>query len=134
VSSRIDRLLGAIPLASIVLWLAIVQMWETVGRKSPTIFTDELEWTQLSRAIAEEGHPARRGVPIFFKTLYVYLIAPAWWIGNTATAYDVAKYVGAVTMALTAIPAYLLARRFVSKPTALVAAAASICVPSLAYA
>jgi hypothetical protein len=134
VSSRIDRLLGAIPLASILLWLAIVQMWETVGRKTPTIFTDELEWTQLSRAIAEDGHPARRGVPIFFKSLYVYLIAPAWWIGDTATAYDAVKYINAVTMALTAIPAYLLVRRFVSKPTALAAAAASICVPGLAYA
>jgi hypothetical protein len=134
VSSRIDRLLGAIPLASIVLWLAILQMWETVGRKTPTIFTDELEWTQLSRAIAEDGHPARRGVPIFFKSLYVYLIAPVWWLGDTASAYDAAKYVNAVTMALTAIPAYLLARRFVSKPAALAAAAATISVPSLAYA
>jgi hypothetical protein len=131
---RIDRLLGAIPLASILLWLAIVQMWDTVGRKSPTLFTDELEWTQISRAIAATGHPARRGEPIFFKTLYVYLIAPVWWIHDTATAYDAAKYLNAAVMALTAIPAYLLVRRYTSKPTALVAAAATICVPAMVYA
>jgi hypothetical protein len=49
-------------------------------RHSPWLFTDELEWSQLSRAIASTGHAARRGEPHFFESLYSYLIAPAWWI------------------------------------------------------
>ena len=52
--------------------------------KTPWVFTDELEWTQISRAIAETGHAARRGEPIFFKSLYAYLIAPFWAIDSTA--------------------------------------------------
>jgi hypothetical protein len=132
-ASRLDRLLGAIPLASVVVWLALVQMVEAVGRKTPTIFTDELEWTQISRAIADDGHPARRGAPIFFKSLYVYLLAPVWWIHDTATAYDAAKYLNAGVMSLAAIPAYLLARRYVSRGAALAVAAATISIPSMAY-
>ena len=45
-------------------------------RKTPWIFTDELEWTQISRSIASTGHAARRGDPIYFKSLYAYVIAP----------------------------------------------------------
>jgi hypothetical protein len=132
-ASWVDRLLGAIPLASVVVWLALVQMVEAVGRKTPTIFTDELEWTQISRAIADHGHPARRGAPIFFKSLYVYLLAPVWWIRDTATAYDAALYLNATVMSLAAIPAYLLARRYVSKGASLAVAAATISIPSMAY-
>jgi len=132
--SWLDRLLAAIPLASIVVWLALVQMVETVGRKSPTIFTDELEWTQISRSIADEGHPARRGAAISFKTLYVYLLAPVWWIHDTASAYDAAKYLNVAVMCLAALPAYALARRLVSKPAALVVAAATIATPGMVYA
>ena len=32
-------------------------------RKTPRVFTDELQWAQLSRGIAETGHAARRGEP-----------------------------------------------------------------------
>ena len=51
--------------------------------KTPWVFTDELEWTQISRSIESTGHAARRGEPIFFKSLYAYLIAPFWWIHST---------------------------------------------------
>ena len=56
------------------------------------------------------GHAARRGEPIFFKSLYAYLIAPFWWIHSTETAYAAIKYVNAVVMTLAAVPTYLLAR------------------------
>ena len=132
--SLLDRLLSAIPLASIVVWLALVGMFETVGRKSPTIFTDELEWAQISRSIADDGHPARRGAAISFKTLYVFLLAPVWWIHDTAAAYDAAKYLNVAVMCLAAVPAYALARRLVSKPAALIVAAATIATPAMVYA
>src|SRR4029077_20913218 len=57
-----DRLLAAIPLANVYGWLFVVYFWESWGHITPWLFTDELEMTQLSRAIAGTGHPARRGI------------------------------------------------------------------------
>src|SRR6266567_333380 len=93
--------------------LLSVLFWEASVRKSPTIFTDELEWTDISRAIAHTGHAARRGEPIEFKSLYAFLIAPAWWLHSTASAYAAIKYLNTVVMAAAAIPVYLLARTLV---------------------
>ena len=70
----------SLALALVVLVFYAVEAWT---RKTPWIFTDELEWTQISRSIASTGHAARRGEPIYFKSLYAYLIAPFWWIHST---------------------------------------------------
>jgi len=58
-----DRLLAAVPLASIYVWLCIVYAFEAWRRVTPWLFTDELEMTQISRSIAATGHSARRGQP-----------------------------------------------------------------------
>ena len=130
----LDRFLAAIPPAVVALALLALFLWESGARKTPTIFSDELEWTQISRAIAATGHAARRGQPISFKSLYAFLIAPAWWIHSTATAYAVAKAIGTVAMCLTAVPVYLTARLLVPARAALLAAFASICTSALFYA
>jgi hypothetical protein len=129
----LDRALSAIPLASIVIWLGALYVFESVWRRTPTLFSDEMKWTQLSRAISDTGRAAQRGAPASFGSLYSYLIAPAWWAGDTGSGYDLAKYISMLAMAAAAIPAYLLARRLVSKPAALFVAAASIAIPSMAY-
>ena len=108
----------------------LVEAWT---RKTPWIFTDELEWTQISRSIASTGHAARRGQPLYFKSLYAYVIAPFWWIHSTSTAYAAIKYANALIMSLAAIPTYLLARMLVSRRTAVVVAVASVAVPAMAY-
>lgn len=130
----LDRFLAAIPPAVVALALLSLFLWQAGARKTPTIFSDELEWTQISRAIADTGHAARRGEPISFKSLYAFLIAPTWWIHSTHTAYAVAKYLGVVAMCLTAVPVYLTARLLVAPRAALIAAFASICTSALFYA
>jgi hypothetical protein len=131
----LDRALAAIPVASIVIWLSLVYMWESLGRSTPTVFIDELKWAQLSRGVAATGRAMQRGHDAPFGSLLSYVIAPAWWLGDTAQAYDAAKYITVVVMCLAAVPAYLLARRLLdSKPLALAVAAASISIPSMAYA
>jgi hypothetical protein len=132
--SFVDRVLGAMPvvaLACVVLVFYAVEAWT---RKTPWIFTDELEWTQLSRSIAETGHAARRGQPIYFKSLYAWVIAPFWWIHSTTTAYAAIKYANAVLMCLAAVPAYLLARMLVSRTGAVLVAVGSVAIPGMAYA
>jgi hypothetical protein len=130
----VDRLLAAIPLIVLAIAVLVFYAVEAWSRKTPWIFTDELEWTQLSRSIADTGHAARRGQPIYFKSLYAYVIAPFWWIHSVPAAYAAIKYANAVIMALTAVPAYLLARMLVSRRGAVVVALGSVAVPGMAYA
>jgi hypothetical protein len=130
----LDRYLAVFPVVVAALALLALLFWEASSRRTPTIFSDELEWTQISRAIASTGHAARRGQPISFKSLYAFLIAPAWWLHSTGAAYAVIKYVNTVVMALAAIPTFLLARMLVPKRPATIAAIASLCTTALYYA
>ena len=122
-----------IPIVGIALAVLTFYGVEAWLRKTPWLFTDELEWTQISRAIEETGHAARRGDPIFFKSLYAFLIAPFWAIHSTETAYAAIKYMNAVVMTLAAVPTYLLARMMLSKRASLVVALLAVCIPGMAY-
>src|SRR5581483_4192883 len=132
--SALDRFLAAVPYAVGALALLSLLAWQAAIRKSPTIFGDELEWTQISRAIAATGHAARRGEPIGFKSLYPYLIAPFWRIDSTSSAYDAIKYANTLLMALAAVPTYFLARLLVPARAAVVTALAVLCTTALYYA
>ena len=132
--SRLDQTLALLPLALLYLLAASLYAWQASKRMSPTIFSDEIEFTQISRSIAETGRAARLGEPYGFQTLYTFLVAPAWWIDDTKTAWEAAKLVGALVMSTTLFPAYGLARLVVSRPWALFAAAGAVAIPPLAYA
>ena len=101
----------------------------------PTTFTDELELTQLARAIADTGEPARRGIPYpGLASLVAYVLAPVWWLGSVSASYAAAKLMLVLAMTATIFPAYGLARMVVPKWYALAAAGAAVAVPALAYA
>ena len=128
--ARVERL---IPLVGAYLLLATFYAWQAWRRETPTIFTDELETTQISRAIADTGHAMRRGEPYGFTSLVPYLTAPFWWIHPVASAYETIKTVQAFVMAAAIFPAYLLARRVVTPGWALFAAVGTIAAPALSY-
>lgn len=128
------RFFAVLPAVGIAFAAITFYCFEAWTRKTPWVFTDELEWSQISRAIATTGHAARRGQPIFFKSLYAYVIAPCWWIHSTASAYTAIKYVNAVVMSLAAVPTYLLARMYVSRRAAVTVAVLSIAIPGMSYA
>ncbi len=130
----LDRALEALPLVLGYILLCCLYAWQASRHDSPTIFTDELEFAQISRSIAETGESARRGAPYGVQTLYSYLVAPAWWIDDTASAYEAAKFIGVLVMTATIFPAYALARTIVSRPWALGAAVAAAAIPALSYA
>ena len=132
-STIADRLLAAVPLASIYLWLSIVYVFEAWKRVTPWLFTDELETTQIARAIAATGHPARRGQPYHHHTLYTYLLAPVWLIDNVASAYSGVKYLDVLVMTSVLFPTYFMARLVVRRGWALFAAVGAAAIPSLAY-
>lgn len=129
----LDRFIAAVPVATLALAVLGFYYWQAWAQKTPWIFTDELEWTQIARSIADTGQAARRGDPIGFKSLYPYLIAPWWWLSSTGTAYAAVKYFNATLMTATAVPVYLLARMLVPRRTALVVALASVCTSAMYY-
>ena len=128
------RVEGVLPLVGAYLLLATLYSWQAWRRETPTIFSDELELTQISRAIADTGEPARRGDPYGFSSLVPWLTAPFWWLHPVANAYEAIKTVQAFVMAAAVFPAYLLARRVVTVPWAYFAAIATIAAPALSYA
>ena len=128
------RAITAAPAVGAALVVVVFYLVEAALRKTPWVFTDELEWTQISRAIASTGHAARRGQPVFFKSLYAYLIAPAWWVRSTATAYALIKGLNALVMSLAALPSYLLARMLLPRRAAVAVAALTIAIPAMSYA
>ncbi|HXG77262.1 MAG TPA: glycosyltransferase family 39 protein [Gaiellaceae bacterium] len=126
------RAQGALPVLVLYFAFAALYAWQASRHPVPTIFTDELELTQLSRAIAETGEPARRGEP-YPASLVAYLLAPVWWLGSAADGYAAAKLVLVLAMTATIFPAYGLARLVVPRWPALAAAAAATAAPALAY-
>ena len=129
----LSRFLSAVPLLVVYFGLAALYAWQASRRPVPTIFTDELELTQLARSIAETGEPARRGEPYGLATLVAYALAPVWWLGSTTASWAAAKLILVLAMTATVFPAYGLARMVVPKWYALAAAGGSVAVPALAY-
>jgi hypothetical protein len=128
-----DRLLAALPLLTIYIWLSFLYGWEAWGHVTPWLNGDELETAQISRAIAETGEPARRGVPYPVHALYPYVLAPVWWIDDVGNAYFAAKYLNVLLMTSALFPAYALARMVVSRPWAYFAAIGTVTIPALYY-
>lgn len=129
----VSRLLATVPILSLYLWLCVLYGWEASGHVTIWLNSDELETAQLSRAVAETGETARRGVPYPSHALYPYVLAPVWWIQDVGQAYGVAKLLNVLLMTSVVFPAYGLARMVVSKPWALFAAAGAGVIPALYY-
>ena len=122
-------------IAGIVALSALVRAVISVGAVSPWVLPDELVYSDLARSIAAGGRPAVRGVPVFgWGEVYPTFVAPVWaLVDDRYVAYHAALVVGAVLMSLAAVPAYLLARLFVSRTPSLLVAALTVLVPSLSY-
>jgi hypothetical protein len=131
--SILDRLFAAYPLLLAYLVLLILYAWQTTKHSTPWNFTDELKWAMLSRSIAHTGHGMLQGTPAAAGSLYAYFLAPAWWAGATGPSYAAAKYLNAVVMAASLVPAYALGRLYLPRIPAVFAALATASIPALAY-
>ena len=133
--ARLVRIPDAAWLAAIVTVSAVARAWLARGMPAPFVFVDELIYSELARSLAETGSFAVRGVPTSgYSTLYPALLAPAYLLfDNLTTAYGAARAANSVAMSLVAVPAWLLTRRVVDRPLALLAAVLAVAVPSMAY-
>ncbi len=103
---------------------------------APWIMVDELVYSELAKSLGAGGHFLLRGESTTgYGLVYPALLSPAWAaFHRVPQAYAAAKAINAVVVSLAAVPAYLLARRVLSAPYALVAAALAMSVPTLLFA
>ena len=126
------------PLVSLALLVGLSTLFRAsigMGVPSPWILPDEILYSELAKSMGDGGPPAVRGVTAFgWGVVYPALVAPAWAVfADPFWAYHAALAINALVMSSAAIPAYLLARLFVSSRVSLAVAALTVLVPSMAY-
>lgn len=104
------------------------------GRVAPTVFADELTYGRLAQNIADGLGKSFQGLPSSQRTLYPYVVAPAWVVLDGVAAYRAALAINAVVMTSVVVPTFLLARSVARFRIALAAAAAAALVPSMTWA
>ncbi|HKD31947.1 MAG TPA: glycosyltransferase family 39 protein, partial [Gaiellaceae bacterium] len=142
-AARAVRVQNAVAVVPVWVWLTMIAACSTIartiiGRRSPApwIFDDELIYAKLAQSFASSGSFAVRGVHglLGYGPGYPLLIAPAYAVfGDAAHAYAAAKGLNSLLMSLSAVPAYLIARRVLGTSLSLVAAGLAVVIPSLAY-
>ncbi len=133
-----DRLRAVPPwgwLAAIVLASFLLRAWLARGMLGPFIMVDELVYSELAKSFADSLSFTVREVPTRgYGVVYPVSIAPAYALfDRVPDAYAALKTINSLLMSLAAVPAYLLARRVVRAPLALVAALLAVAIPSMVY-
>jgi Dolichyl-phosphate-mannose-protein mannosyltransferase len=133
ISTRPPR--GAwLPLVAIYLGAIAYHAVQSLGHRTPSVFTDELLFAKLAQSVAGGDGFVLRGDTFFFPAPVAVLIqAAAWLLPDGETAYEAAKILNAVVMAAGVFPAYWLARQLVTRRSSLVVAAAAVVAPGLLY-
>jgi hypothetical protein len=134
--AREQRLAAGVAVSGIVVASSLLQYFFARQARGPWIMVDELIYSELAKSIASTGHLLIRGhAEAGYGFVYPALISPAWLFAHSnPSAYAAAKAINAVAISLTAVPAYLLARRVARTGLALTAAALTVAVPSTLYA
>jgi dolichyl-phosphate-mannose-protein mannosyltransferase len=102
--------------------------------ETPRIFYDELIYMEAAASLAEGEGLQVRDEPYAYGLGYPTILAPLVAIaGDRETAYTLAKLLNALLFALTAVPAYLVARRLLGPWPSIGVAALSVAVPSTVY-
>jgi hypothetical protein len=106
---------------------------QALRRSNPWIFPDEVRYTEFARAVAETGIGSVAGERPTAGALQSYLLAPAWLFDDPGTSFAVAKLIQVCAFCVTAVPVYLLARRFTSRHLSIAAAASTLLLPAAFY-
>jgi hypothetical protein len=123
-----------IPLAAIYVAAVAYHAVQSLGHRTPAVFTDELLFAKLAQSLAAGDGFVLRGETFFFPAPVAVLIqALAWLLPDASTAYEVAKILNAAVMATAVFPAYWLARQLTSRRGALLVAVAAAAAPGLLY-
>ncbi len=103
------------------------------ARVVPDGFIDELTYGRVAQNLAAGDGFTYQGLSPGYRSLYPYMIAPAWALLDGSAAYHAALAINAAVMNLVVFPAYAIARRVALFGWALAAAAAAALTPSMVW-
>jgi hypothetical protein len=134
--SGVTSLTAVVGLTAIVSVAAGVRVLLVRAETEPKVFGDEVIYTELAKNIAQHGMPLLRGqFEVGYSVFYPLFISPAYRLASDgAAAFAAVKTMNAVGMALTAVPAYALARRVLPSGWSLGVAGLVVLEPWMAYA
>jgi Dolichyl-phosphate-mannose-protein mannosyltransferase len=102
---------------------------------APRILTDELRYTLATASLVDGDGLEIRGEEYGYGPVYPVLLAPLLAVSSDReAAYPLFKLLNALLFALTAVPAYLLARRLLPPWWSAGVAALAVAIPSTVYA
>lgn len=140
VRARAAARVAAIPtwlvLGALVLVSSVFRYVLARRNPAPWAIPDELIYAEFAKSFAASGEFAIREATGLagFGPVYPLLLVPAYRVfSNLAQAYAAAKATNCVLMSFAAVPTYLLARRLLARPLALLAAVFALAIPSMAY-
>jgi hypothetical protein len=124
-----------IALTVVVSLAAALRMVLDRGSTVPRVFGDELIYSGIGKSLALHAKPLVRGdLDIGHSLFYPLFVSPAYkWAADGAHAFTDIKVANSIAMALTAVPAYYLARRVLTHGWSLGVAALTVAVPWMAY-
>jgi hypothetical protein len=123
-----------VALGGVFLAAALYHWLQSLGHRTPAVFTDELLFSELSRSFASGGGFVVRGEHLFFPAFLPSLLqAPAWLAASTPLAYALAKAINTLLMCSAALPAYWLAQRMLRPAHALAVAVATVAGAGMLY-
>jgi Carbohydrate binding domain len=133
--SRRPPVSTVVALSAIVALAALFRVVLGEANHVPEVLGDELIYEGLAKGWALHGAPIFRGsLNVGYSTFYPLVLAPAFrFTADGEGALAAAKVINAISMALTAFPAFALSRRVVPRGWALGVAALSVIVPWTVY-
>lgn len=135
-SPRRRRRRRELVLAAVYVIIAAFYVAHSLPRATPFGFLDELIYGRLAQNLGFGEGLTYQGLTVTaYKTLYPFVIAPAWALfSDHDRAYDAALLINALLMSSVLFPAYAIARRVASFPWAVTAGAAAALTPAMAWA
>jgi hypothetical protein len=120
-------------LAAVYGLAAAVLILHQRGRVVPDGFIDELTYGRVAQNLAAGDGFTYQGLSPGYRSLYPYVIAPAWALLDGSAAYHAALALNAGLMNLVVFPTYAIARRVAPFWWATAAAAAAALTPSMVW-
>jgi hypothetical protein len=132
-SERPTRAVRVWILVGIWAGLSALLAYRLQSRDTPYVFVDEAFFGKLGQNVGNGDGFTYQGQPSSFRTLYPYLIAPAWVFFKGEAAYHAALAINAAAMSAALFPTYALARRVAPFAWAVLAGVLAAVSPSIVW-
>jgi hypothetical protein len=119
--------------AALIVVAAIARILMNRHVLAPWAMEDELQYSDLAKSFAADGHYLFRDQPRNVLSVYPALISPAWFAASMKTTYMLAKTFNVALMTSAAIPLWFWARRLVSPLNSVLVVVFFLAIPSFVY-